>query len=132
MNDTRIVYLGPEGSYSNEAAEQARAMVASYLQNRANITVAPNSILLKPCDEVDGIEGSILLGDGTTFAVVPICNSRIGDTYGFLPFYSYNFVGSQKVDIRLILCNSSGNRDSIKRIVTKDEAFRQVKSELNQ
>ena len=123
--DYTIFYFGKRWSFAWEAAQKARPVVASYLERTQHISLRQDRIPIRAEPRRTALEGLIDLPHHAFF-VVPISNSKLGDVYDFMPFYSYQMVGQVPVDVVFVLCSKSGNAADVRSIVTKNTAYQQV------
>jgi tyrosyl-tRNA synthetase len=124
-----VFYFGEPRSFSHEAAMLGRGQVAAYLARFGNSGIRPEDIVVKGEPTQHGLDG-VAQSLHKAFFVVPISNSKLGDVYDFMPFYSYQMVGEVPLEVEFVLCNLSGNRDDVKSIVTKNTAYQQVVEDL--
>ncbi len=110
-NDEKIVYLGPQGSYTQEAA------INKFGIN--NIYYSVNSIknIFFEVNE-----------DRAKYGIVPIENSSngiVGDTINCFNSYDLNIIGETVLDIHHTLVSKCNKIEDIKIIYSKDIAFDQ-------
>ncbi len=110
-DNEKIVYLGPEGSYTQEAA------INNFGIN--NLYYSVNSIknIFYEIDE-----------NRATYGVVPIENSSngiVGDTINCFNSYNLNIIGETVLDIHHTLVSNCSRVEDIKIIYSKDIAFDQ-------
>ena len=110
-DNEKIVYLGPEGSYTQEAA------INKFGIN--NLYYSVNSIknIFYEIDE-----------NRATYGVVPIENSSngiVGDTINSFNTYNLNIIGETVLDIHHTLVSNCKKVEDIKIIYSKDIAFDQ-------
>lgn len=110
-NNEKIVYLGPEGSYTQEAA------INKFGIN--NIYYSVNSIknIFFEVNE-----------DRAKYGIVPIENSSngiVGDTINCFNSYDLNIIGETVLDIHHTLVSNCNKIEDIKIIYSKDIAFDQ-------
>jgi chorismate mutase / prephenate dehydratase len=111
INQEKIVYLGPEGSYTQEAT------INKFGNN--NIYYSVNSIknIFYEINE-----------DRAKYGIVPIENSSngiVGDTINCFNNYDLNIIGETVLDIHHALVSNSKKIEDIKIIYSKDIAFDQ-------
>jgi len=112
----KIAYLGPEGSFTHQAAESRFGAMSDYL--------ALNSIHAV----FNALETS-----RAKFGVVPIENSRdgaVGETLDLLAKSSYKIVAELYMPIHLSFVSSARHLKDIKRIYSKDKGFGQCRDFL--
>ncbi|QKJ26232.1 prephenate dehydratase [Aliarcobacter cibarius] len=110
-DNEKIVYLGPEGSYTQEAAINNFGI--------DNLYYSVNSIknIFYEIDE-----------NRATYGVVPIENSSngiVGDTINCFNSYDLNIIGETILDIHHTLVSNCNKIEDIKIIYSKDIAFDQ-------
>ena len=110
-NNEKIVYLGPEGSYTQEAAINKFGI--------DNIYYSVNSIknIFYEINE-----------NRATYGIVPIENSSngiVGDTINCFNSYDLNIVGETVLDIHHTLVSNCNKIEDIEVIYSKDIAFDQ-------
>lgn len=125
-NHYTIFYFGNKTAISYGATLKARAQVSAYLLTAEDQTIAPTELEVKGEPDQRALETLIDTGDHRHFFVVPIANSVIGDVFNFMPFYAFHVIGEVDLPFKLVLCNASGRRVDIKKIVTKNAAFQQM------
>lgn len=109
--DEKIVYLGPEGSYTQEAAINKFGIGKTYysVNSIKNIFYEVNE-------------------DRAKYGVVPIENSSngiVGDTINCFDTYNLNIIGETILDIHHTLVSNCNKIEDIKIIYSKDIAFDQ-------
>nr|WP_052502518.1 prephenate dehydratase domain-containing protein [Halarcobacter anaerophilus] len=110
-NNEKIVYLGPKGSYTQEAAINKFGT--------QNLYYSVNSIKNIFFEVNEG---------RATYGIVPIENSSngiVGDTINCFNTYNLNIVGETVLDIHHTLVSNCKNVEDIKTIYSKDIAFDQ-------
>lgn len=110
-NNEKIVYLGPKGSYTQEAAINKFGT--------QNLYYSVNSIKNIFFEVNEG---------RATYGIVPIENSSngiVGDTINCFYTYNLNIVGETVLDIHHTLVSNCKNVEDIKTIYSKDIAFDQ-------
>ena len=111
LNDEKIVYLGPEGSYTQEAAINKFGVDNTYY----SVNSIKNLFL-----EIEL--------NRAKYAIVPIENSSngiVGDTINCFSSYDLNIVGETVLDIHHTLVSNCTKVEDIKIIYSKDIAFDQ-------
>lgn len=129
--DHTAFFFGKAGSFTHEAALAARQNIATYLERTQHESLTPDDIAVKGEATRDGLQGLIELHTGAFF-VVPISNSKLGDVYDFMPFYSHQMIDELPHEVVFVLCNLSGDPAHIRSIVTKNSAYQQVVDVLAQ
>jgi len=112
----KIAYLGPEGSFTHQAAESRFGAMSDYL--------ALNSI---------HAVFNALESKRAKFGVVPIENSRdgaVGETLDLLAKSSYKIVAELYMPIHLSFATSARQLHDVKRIYSKDKGFGQCRDFL--
>ena len=107
----RIAYLGPEASFTHQAAESRFGAMSSYL----------------PIGSIKGVFREVASGKAK-FGVIPIENSSNGivsDTIQSLSQYDLKIIAEVVVDIHHVLASTSDDISQIKKIYSKDIAFGQ-------
>ena len=108
-----IAYLGPEGSFTHQAAESRFGAMSSYL----------------PIGSITGVFREVSNGKAK-FGVIPIENSSNGivsDTITCFGEYKLKIIAEVMVDIHHTLASSVDHVREIKKIYSKDIAFDQCK-----
>ena len=106
-----IAYLGPEGSFTHQAAESRFGAMSAYL----------------PIGSITGVFREVSNGKAK-FGVVPIENSSNGivsDTLTCFTDFNLKIIAEVMVDIHHTLASTVDNVKDIKRIYSKDIAFDQ-------
>jgi len=112
-----IAYLGPEASFTHQAAESKFGAMSLYY----------------PVATIKGVFREVSNGKAK-FGVVPIENSSNGivsDTISCLNDYDLKIIAEVVVDIHHVLATRAENISQIKRIYSKDIAFGQCQNFLN-
>ena len=112
-----IAYLGPEGSFTHQAAESRFGAMSAYL----------------PMASITGVFREVA-NKKAKFGVIPIENSSNGivsDTITCLNDYSLKIIAEVMIDIHHTLATTCDNARDIKRIYSKDIAFDQCRSFLD-
>ena len=106
-----IAYLGPEGSFTHQAAESRFGAMSAYL----------------PIGSITGVFREVANGKAK-FGVIPIENSSNGivsDTITCFGEYNLKIIAEVMVDIHHTLASTLDNVKDIKKIYSKDIAFDQ-------
>jgi chorismate mutase / prephenate dehydratase len=106
-----IAYLGPEGSFTHQAAESRFGAMSSYL----------------PISSITGVFREVA-GGKAKFGVVPIENSSNGivsDTITCLTEYNLKIIAEVMLDIHNCLATQCDSVKDIQKIYSKDIAFEQ-------
>ncbi|HIP61663.1 MAG TPA: chorismate mutase, partial [Sulfurovum sp.] len=112
----RIAFLGPEASFTHQAAESKFGALSSYV----------------PIGSIKGVFREVSQGK-VKFGVVPIENSFNGivsDTISCLSDFDTKIIAEVMVDIHHVLATRAEDVKNIKRIYSKDIAFGQCKQFL--
>ncbi len=112
----KIAFLGPEASFTHQAAENRFGALGSYI----------------PIGSIKGIFREVDRGQAK-FGVVPIENSFNGivsDTISCLSDYSLKIIAEIMIDIHHVLATKAEKESDIKRIYSKDIAFGQCRQFL--
>jgi len=112
----RVAYLGPEASFTHQAAESKFGAMSSYLS----------------ISSIQGIFREVSRGTAK-FGVVPIENSSNGivsDTIHSLDSYNLKIIAEVVLDVYLAFATLSSDVKKIKRIYSKDIAFGQCRKFL--
>ncbi|NOZ90401.1 MAG: prephenate dehydratase [Epsilonproteobacteria bacterium] len=112
----RIAYLGPEASFTHQAAESKFGAMSAYL----------------PISSIKGVFREVSKGTAK-FGVVPIENSSNGivsDTINCLSDYDLKIIAEVFVGIHHTLATTCNDIKDIKRIYSKDIAFGQCQNFL--
>ncbi len=112
----RIAYLGPEASFTHQAAESKFGAMSSYL----------------PISSIRGVFREVSKGTAK-FGVIPIENSSNGivsDTINCLDEYNLKIIAEVFVDVHHTLASTCDNIKDIKTIYSKDIAFGQCQNFL--
>jgi chorismate mutase / prephenate dehydratase len=113
----RIAYLGPEGSFTHQAAESRFGAMSEYM------TLPTIKAVFEAVDT-----------SRARFGVVPIENNQEGivyETVDLLYETQVNIVAELKIPVHFALATEAENPSKIKRIYSKDIAFRQCRGFLN-
>lgn len=113
----RIAYLGPEGSFTHQAAESRFGAVSEYM-------TLPT---IKSVFEAVETERA-------RFGVIPIENNQEGivyETVDLLSETNVSIAAELKIPVHFALATEAENPSKIKRIYSKDIAFRQCRGFLN-
>jgi len=112
----RVAFLGPEASFTHQAAEQKFGALGNYA----------------PISTIKGVFREVANGNAK-FGVVPIENSFNGivsDTISCLSDYDLKIVAEVVLDVHHVLASEVDDIKNIKRIYSKDIAFGQCKNFL--
>ncbi len=112
----RVAYLGPEGSFTHQAAESRYGAMSDYL----------------PLDSIPAVFDAVAT-DRARFGVVPIENNQEGtvqETIDYLGVHELNIVAEVVLPIHFCIASLEEDLSSVKTIYTKDIAFRQCKNFL--
>ena len=112
-----VGFLGPEGSYTHEVALECFG----------------NSSQYRPIGDIASVFKSVT-SNGCKYGVVPIENSSngmVGDTIDSFSKYDVSIIAEYSLRVHHALANTSGDNAQIKKIYSKDIAFRQCKDFLN-
>ncbi|MEP0366480.1 MAG: prephenate dehydratase [Cyclobacteriaceae bacterium] len=113
----RVAYLGPEGSFTHQAAESRYGAMSDY-------------IALEPISAVfEAVKTS-----RARFGVVPIENNQEGtvqETIDLLAKHKLNIAAEVVLPIHFAFASKEENLSKIKTVYSKDIAFRQCKNFLN-
>ena len=112
----KIAYLGPEGSFTHQAAESRFGAMSDYL----------------PLNSIHAVFNA-LQTKRAKFGVVPIENSRdgaVGETLDFLAKSDYKIVAELYMPIHLSFATSARHLKDVKRIYSKDKGFGQCRDFL--
>lgn len=113
----KIAYMGPEGSFTHQAAESRFGAMSSYIMLPSIRSVF---------EAVDT--------ERTRFGVIPIENNQAGivyETVDLLNETNVKIVAELKLSIHFALASMTDDLKDIKRIYSKDIAFRQCRTFLN-
>jgi len=114
----RVAYLGPEGSFSHQAAESRFGAISHYV----------------PLSNIDAVFESVTTGR-VRFGVVPIENNREGsvsETIDMLGISDIKIVSEIPMNIHFTLAAEEDRLENIKRIYSKDIAFKQCSKFINE
>ncbi len=112
----KIAYLGPEGSFTHQAAESRFGAMSDYL----------------PLNSIHAVFNA-LESKRAKFGVVPIENSRdgaVGETLDLLAKSSYKIVAELYMPIHLSFVTKARHLKDVKRIYSKDKGFGQCRDFL--
>jgi len=112
----KVAYLGPEGSFTHQAAESRFGAMSDYL----------------PMNSIRAVFKS-LEGKRAKYGVVPIENSRdgiVGETLDYLGESDLKIVAELTIPIHLAFASECEKLGDIKRIYSKDKGFGQCRSFL--
>jgi chorismate mutase/prephenate dehydratase len=113
----RVAYLGPEGSFTHQAAESRFGAISEYM-------TLPT---IKSVFEAVETERA-------RFGVIPIENNQEGivyETVDLLSETNVSIAAELKIPVHFALATEAENPSKIKRIYSKDIAFRQCRGFLN-
>lgn len=113
----KVAYLGPEGSFSHQAAESRFGAMGDYI----------------PLNSIKGVFDSVET-ERVRFGVVPIENNQEGsvnETIEQLCLRQVNIVAEAPMSIHFTLASNEEKVGNITRIYSKEIAFRQCKHFLN-
>jgi len=111
-----VAYLGPEASFTHQAAESKFGALSSYI----------------PIASIPGIFREVERGTAK-FGVVPIENSSNGivtDTINSLDAYSLKIIAEVVVDVHFVFATTNPSYQAVKRIYSRDIAFGQCRKFL--
>lgn len=114
----RVAYLGPEGSFTHQAAESRFGALTDYV----------------PLSSIQSVFESVETGR-VRFGVVPIENNREGsvhETIDLLISSNVRIVAEVPLDIHFAFASAEDRLSNIKKIYSKDIAFRQCKKFLDE
>ncbi len=114
----RIAYLGPEGSFTHQAAESRFGAMSDYLSLNSIASVFKT-----------------LESKRAKFAVVPIENSRdgiVGETLDLLAKSSVKIVAELYMPIHISFATKAQKLEDIKKIYSKDKGFGQCREFLSE
>lgn len=109
----RVAYLGPEGSFTHQAAESRYGAMSEYM----------------PLNTIQSVFESVNSGRAR-FGIAPLENNQEGvvaETIDLLGMYDLKIVAEAPMSISFVFATLTENIQSIKRIYSKDIAFRQCK-----
>lgn len=110
----RVAYLGPEGSFTHQAAESRYGAMSDYL----------------PLDSIPSVFDAVATSRAR-FGVVPIENNQEGtvqETIDYLGVHNLNIVAEVVLPIHFCIASLEQDLSKVKTIYTKDIAFRQCKN----
>ena len=111
-----IAYLGPEASFTHQAAEKRFGLTGNYV----------------PITTINGIFREVQ-SDKATFGIVPIENTTNGivsETINCLNDYDLKIVGEVVLDIHHVFATTCSDIKKIKKIYSRDIAFNQCSNFL--
>lgn len=114
----RIAYLGPEGSFTHQAAESRFGAMSEYLS----------------LNSIESVFKTIEAGRAK-FGVVPIENSRdgiVGETLDLLSKSSMKIVSELYMPIHVAFATKAHKLEDIKKIYSKDKGFGQCRDFLSE
>jgi len=112
-----VAYLGPEASFTHQAAESKFGAMSAYL----------------PMGSIQGIFREVDKGTAK-FGVIPIENSSNGivsDTLSCLDEYDLKIIAEVMIDVHLAFATLNDDIEKITKIYSKDIAFGQCRNFLN-
>ncbi len=113
----KVAYMGPEGSFTHQAAESRFGRLSEYIMLPSIKSVF---------ESVDA--------ERARFGVIPIENNQAGivyETVDLLNETNVSIVAELKMPIHFAMASVADKLSNIKRIYSKDIAFRQCRSFLN-
>lgn len=113
----RVAYLGPEGSFTHQAAESRFGAMSEYM------TLPTIKAVFEAVDT-----------ERAKFGVIPIENNQEGivyETVDLLKETNINIAAELKIPVHFAIATEAENTSNIKRIYSKDIAFRQCRGFLN-
>ncbi len=114
----RIAYLGPEGTFTHQAAESRFGAMSDYL----------------PLASISGVFKT-LESKGAKFGVVPIENSRdgiVGETLDLLAKSTVKIVSELYMPIHMSFATKATSLDKVTKIYSKDKGFGQCREFLSE
>jgi len=114
----KIAYLGPEGTFTHQAAESRFGAMSNYL----------------PLNSIESVFKE-LEAKRAKFGVVPIENSRdgvVGETLDLLSKSSVKIVAELYMPIHISFATKADSLKDIKRIYSKDKGFGECREFLNE
>ena len=114
----KVAYLGPEGSYTHQAAESRFGAMSSYL----------------PLNSIEAVF-KVLENKGAKYGVVPIENNTegaIGTTLDSLGEHSSLIIAEMYMDIHHSFASLSDNLKDIKKIYSHPQGYNQCKAFLEE
>lgn len=113
----RVAFLGPEGSFTHQAAESRFGAMSEYM------TLPTIKAVFEAVDT-----------ERAKYGVIPIENNQEGivyETVDLLKETNVNIAAELKIPVHFALATEADNPSHIKRIYSKDIAFRQCRGFLN-
>ncbi len=113
----RVAYLGPEGSFTHQAAESRYGAMSDYLA----------------LDSIPAVFDAVATSRAR-FGVVPLENNQEGtvqETIDYLGVHELNIVAEIALPIHFCIASLEQDLAHVKTIYTKDIAFRQCKNFIN-
>jgi chorismate mutase/prephenate dehydratase len=114
----RIAYLGPEGTFTHQAAESRFGAMSEYL----------------PMSTISGVFKALESGRAK-FGVVPIESRQdgvVGETLDLLAISPMKIVAELYMPIHMAFATKAAHMDDVKRIYSKDKGFGQCRAFLNE
>jgi chorismate mutase/prephenate dehydratase len=112
----KIAYLGPEGSFTHQVAESRFGAISDYL----------------PLNAIKDVVNAVESGQAK-FGVLPIENSSngiVGETFDLLEKTSLKIIAEVYISVHHSFVSLSGTLKDVKRIYSKDIAFKQCEKFL--
>lgn len=113
----KVVYLGPEGTFTHQAAESRFGAMSDYI----------------PLNSISAVFEAVAT-DRARFGVVPIENNQEGvvsETVDLLEKFDLKIVAEIPLSIHFAFATKSDDVNHIKKIYSKDIAFKQCKKFIN-
>lgn len=110
----RVAYLGPEGSFTHQAAESRYGAMSDYI----------------PLDSISSVFEAVKTSRAR-FGVIPIENNQEGtvqETIDFLAKHKLNIAAEVVLPIHFSFASKEENLENIKTVYSRDIAFRQCKN----
>jgi len=113
----KVAYLGPEGSFTHQAAESRFGAMSEYL----------------PLSTIPSVFEAIA-ANRAKYGIVPLENNQEGvvnETIDYLGLFDLNIIAEIPLSISFAFATTSDRVENIKQIYSKDIAFRQCKQFLD-
>ncbi len=113
----RVAYLGPEGSFTHQAAEDRFGAISNYF----------------PLASIKSVFETVTTGRAT-YGIVPIENNQQGvvsETVSYLAEFDLKILAEIPMAIHFCFATFAEDITNVKRIYSKDIAFRQCKKFIN-
>ena len=113
----RIAYLGPNGSFTHQAAESRFGALSEYM----------------PVSTIQGVFNAVN-AEVVRFGVVPVENNQQGlvpETADCLATYDVHIAAELPMDVHFTFASQTDNVSHIRKIYSKDIAFRQCSKFIN-